>query len=459
VDPLVEALDEMAGAAPTKEQDGRARIDVDRSFTIKGAGTVITGTLTGGEIAVGEEVSILPSGSKARVRSLQTHRRGLEVARPVSRVAANLAGIQVDEVGRGDVLVQPGSWRPTAAIDVQLRTVRSLAHPLTARGAYKLYAGTAERDARLKLHEGTSIQPGADGFARLRLSAPIVAAAGDSFVLREAGRRETVGGGVILDPHPQRRLAGDVVSRLNTRLHADPGELPAILVAERGAVRVTELGLLAGSTPSSIPGAAPTGGWWVSAPLREEIEKAATGALERLHSSSPFLPGIDAADLRASVVEGLDRETEEVVGAILTDMETRGVIQRSGTLLRLAGHSVSLGERQKEADALLQRIAEGEPTPPTRPDLLTHGFDDALIDACVTTGLLARISPDLLLTPGFLAAAEKLAREEAGSPQGLTVSRFRELLGTTRKYALPILGSFDERGITIREGDVRRLRD
>ncbi|MGH2692079.1 MAG: selenocysteine-specific translation elongation factor [Actinomycetota bacterium] len=460
IDELVSVLDEMVGDAPPPEDAGRPRIHIDRSFTIKGAGTVVTGTLTGGSMAIGDEVAILPTGSTARVRSLQTHRRALDVARPVSRVAANLAGVEVEGVGRGDVLVRPGQWRPTAVIDVMMRSVRSVTHPLTARGAFKLYAGSAERDARLRLHDSISLAPGDQAFARLRLSSPVVVSTGDRFVLREAGRRETVGGGVILDPHPPARAGVDVTARLRKRLEATADELPTVVVAERGAIRVSELRVLSGSDTPAVAEASLLGDWWIEDSLRRDLERSATSALEGLHGRSPHLPGIEVAELKARLISEAPRPvSEEVAAAILSELEREGTVGRRGTVLRLAGHTVSLGERQLEADRLVEQIASAEPTPPSQRDLEGKGFARELIDACVMTGLIARVSPDVLVTPGFLASAEKVARAEAASPGGLTVSRFRELLGTTRKYALPILGSFDERGITMRDGDVRRLRD
>jgi selenocysteine-specific elongation factor len=169
---------------------------------------------------------------------------------------------------------------------------------------------------------------------------------------------------------------------------------------------------------------------------------------------------MDAAGVREAMLgQTGGAALEEVAAAVLAALEAGGTVRRTGTVLRRVGHAVSLGDRRPDADRLVERVAGGEPAPPTQRDLEASGFDRALIEACVSTGLLARVSPEVLVTPDFLARAEKIVRAEAATPQGLTVSRFRELLGTTRKYALPILGSFDERGITRRDGDVRRLRD
>ena len=457
IEELIAALDEMVSAVPDPPEVGRPRIDIDRSFTIKGAGTVVTGTLTGGELTVGDEVLVLPSGTASRVRSLQTHKQSIDVARPVSRVAVNLSGFPRGGAERGDVLVRPGQWRPTRIVDVLLRPVRSIRHALTSRGAYKMHVGSVERDTRLQLIDASSIEPDSQGFVRLRLSAPVVVAFGDRFVLREAGRRATVGGGVILDPYPP--AGSPDSSRLERRMDASAHDLPALLVTERGAANAAEILPLTGRDPEVIPGATLLDQWWISNDLLQELERTAISELEAFHRSNPLLPGLQVADLRARILDKHTTAREDVVTAVLGRLEHEGVLSRQGTVVHRAGHTVTLGERETDAVRLVESVATGEPTPPTQGDLESGGFPRDLIDACVSTGRLVRVSRDILLTPGFLAAAEKIARSEAASPQGLTVSRFRELLGTTRKYALPILGSFDERGITQRDGDVRRLRD
>ena len=462
VDRLRAALDEMVGSAPPPEDRGRPRIAIDRSFTIRGAGTVVTGTLTGGRLQAGQEVRLYPDGGTSRVRSLQTHRQPVEVARPVSRVAANLAGIPKTEVERGDVLGLPGQWRPTSVLEVRLVPVRGLTHPLTGRGAYKLYAGSAERDARLRLYGGPQLAPGGGAFGRVRLSRPIVAEVGDRFILREAGRRETVGGGVILDPDPPARPGSDPERRLAVRERTPRQELPAAIVAERGAVRAADLPVLTGETPSEVDGAIRVGAWWMARPSFEGAAATVRETLQRFHQDHPMRPGLDAAEVRRTLPGRQPKMAaaleQGLAGDLLVTMERDGVIGREGNDVRLAGHRVTLGEREDEARRLVTTIEAGEPSPPTLRDLLSLGYSRELIDACVRTGRLVRVSDDLVLTPGFATRAEEVARAEAAAPDGLTVSRYRELLGTSRKYALPILGWLDERGVTRREGDVRRRR-
>jgi selenocysteine-specific elongation factor len=195
------AIDQLVGDASAPET-ARARLFVDRVFSISGAGTVATGTLGGDCLAVGDEVELYPRGRTARIRSLQTHKRAEERACPVARVAANLAGTGRRDLDRGDVLGPPGAWRPTNVFDAVLRPVRGLAHPITPRGAFKVYAGAAEAHARIRIFGKTKLEPGQEAFVRVTTRRPLVLDVFDRFVLRESGRQETVGGGSVLDPAP-----------------------------------------------------------------------------------------------------------------------------------------------------------------------------------------------------------------------------------------------------------------
>lgn len=460
LDELARALDAMVAAAPAPEQDGRPRQFVDRIFTIKGAGTVVTGTLVGGRIAVGDEVEIHPNGGRARVRGLQTHKRAIEVARPVSRVAANLTGIERAELARGDVLGRPGDWRPTRVFEARLRPVRSLERPLTARGAFKLYAGSAERDVRMRLYGRTQLDAGESAYVRIRLSAPLVLDVHDRFVIREAGRRATVAGGVVLDPNPPTRPGAEAEARLLARERASREELPALLVAERGAIRAARVTLFTGMTPSEVAGAARAGEWWVSDEVRSAADAVLLEALARFHAEHPLAPGEDVAAVREMLGAHLSHagttSDPGLVEAVLDDLERRGEIAREGTSLRRSTHRVA-AEQSDDVRRLVETVAAGEPTPPTVAELVAAGVGREAIGAAVRAELLIRVSNELVMTPGFVRRGRDAVRASGAS--GITVGAFREALGTSRKYALPLLEHLDARGITRREGDVRVARE
>jgi selenocysteine-specific elongation factor len=448
----------MLAAAPEPERDGRPRWFVDRVFTIKGAGTVATGTLTGGRLAVGDELELHPSGGRVRVRSLQTHRREVEVARPVSRVAANLAGSGRDALERGDVVTRPGEWHPTAVLEARLVPVRSSTAPLTARGAFTLHAGSSERPARLRLYGGASLRP-QGGFARIRLSSPLVLDVGDRFVIRESGRRRTVAGGIVLDVDPPARPGPEPDARLRARLGASRAELASLVVGERGAVPGSELLPLIGAPVERVDGATLIGAWWVEDPVLAEAEAAGRAHLERFHAIDPLAAGVEAAALRTTILEALRgaRAPSEpsLADAISERLLSMGTLAREGALVRLASH---VPEASGEDEArLVETIREEEPTPPTVPDLIALGFGTSLIDATVRSGALVRTTPEIVHTAAFVTEAIE-AIGEAGEG-GITVSALRERLGTSRRFAVPLVEHLDRVGITRRVGDVRVLRE
>jgi selenocysteine-specific elongation factor len=450
------ALDEMVAAAPLPERDGRPRQYLDRIFTIKGAGTVVTGTLTGGPVTVGQEAELLPTGHRARIRGLQTHKRSLRTARPVSRVAVNLTGTPKADLDRGDVLALPGQWRPTSLFEGLIHPVRGLDHPLTSRGAYKLYVGSAERDARVRLLGTDELRPGQRAFVRVTLSRPVVLDFQDGFVLREAGRRETVAGGQVLDTEPPARTGPDPVGRLEARFDADRPGLARRLVSERGVVRATDVPLLTGARAdeAAARGAIRLGPWLIEPALLERASAALAGSLASYHAEHPLRPGQGMGEVR-TLLAAHDRAFSDagLVDALLAHLSS---VVRDGTIVRLSDHYPSTAGRE-DADRLVAAVAGAEPTPPSVKELVAAGFAAELIRATSAEGRLVRITPEIVVTPAFLARAEAVVRAQ-GRPPGLTVSSFREALGTSRKYALPMLEFFDANGVTRREGDVRILR-
>ena len=461
LDGLAEALDAMVGSSADPAEDERQRLFVDRIFTVTGAGTIVTGTLTGGRLAVGQEVELLPAGGTGRIRGLQTHKRSIQVARPVSRVAANLVGVDREGLGRGDVLGLPGEWRPTRMFEVRLRPVRGLAHPLTTRGAYKVYAGSAERGARIRLY-GTGELTDPEGcFARIRVSDPLVLDVHDRFVVRDAGRRETVAGGVVLDVDPPIRPGRAAPLRLGGRERAARGNLPPLLVSETGAVRASDLIILTGTRPSAIDGAERTGAWWVAKGVVDEVSGALEAALAAFHKDHPLDEGLELARARGLVLRSLEEAgapgNASLADALLSALSESGRVVREGSTVRLASHAASLVGREEEVGRLVRAVADAEPTPPTVQELTSAGFSPEVIHAAARAGMLVRLSRDLVMTPGLVARAEALIR--GSGKDGITVSAFREAMGTSRKYALPLLEHLDQAKVTVRRGDLRFPRE
>ncbi|HSL16261.1 MAG TPA: selenocysteine-specific translation elongation factor [Actinomycetota bacterium] len=454
LDALLRELERMVADAPAPETDGRPRLFVDRVFPVKGAGTVVTGTLTGGPLRVGDEAQLWPSGVRSRIRGLQTHKHALDAAMPVSRVAVNLAGTERAAVERGDVLGRSSEWRATETFEGVLTPVRTLGRRLSPRGAFKMHAGSAERDVRIRFLDDEPDDPVAARLVRVRLSAPLALDVFDRFVVRDAGRRETVAGGRVLDVAPPAR-PGDAVARLRARERADRAELPALLLGERPAARVDEVPLLTGMSPASIEGATRRGAWWIADDVVAEAVALVGSGLASFHAAQPLEPGRDLAAVRAMIAPVLRRRgigDDDLVDVLLDAIASDAAFVRDGSILRLATHTPELAGRRDDLDAVVRAVADAEPLPPSVRDLVAaHGRE--VVDAAIRTGLLVRAGSDLVFTPPFVERAVAVVRT-AGA-DGITVSRFREELGTSRRYAVPLLEHFDQRGVTIRRGDLR----
>jgi selenocysteine-specific elongation factor len=451
---LIAALDRMVLDAPAPEE-ARIRLFVDRVFTITGAGTVVTGTLTGGCLGTDDEVVLEPGGVRARVRSLQTHKRARDEACHVARVAVNLVGVERAPLRRGVVLTEPRAFRPTTTIDAIVRPVRDVDR-VPERGAFLLHHGTAETAAKLRVLER---RPDGALLVRVRTDDALVVDVGDRFVLWEAGRRRVVGGGTALDPAPPRAATPRHVAFLARRANTDDRrERARLAVEEAGAIRATELQLQTGATPST----ASTDGWLIADDLAQDIETTLTASLEAFHAEQPLAEGTLLDIARRTVLEAVrahgTRTDPAVADAMLDRLADDGAIVRAATTVRLAGHSVSLTEHEPALDALIDAVSGGsEATPPTVKQLVASGFDAALIDAAGRSGLLVRIAPDLVISPAVLERATALVREHA--TDGMTVSALREALGTSRKYAVPLAEYLDATGVTRRVGDLRFPRD
>ena len=353
IDNLRASLDRMVEGAAVPEIDGRPRQFVDRVFTIRGAGTVVTGTLTGGPLVAGQEVIVLPAGQRARIRGLQTHRRSIERALPVSRVAVNLAGTATEELERGDALVLPGQWRPVTTFEAFVQPVRGLGRAMTARGAYKVYAGSAERDARIRFFTGSrAVAQGGDGaFARVTLRRPLVLDWHDRFVIRESGRRETVAGGRVVDPDPPARSGPATIDRLIAFDAASRADLPGVVLRWRRILRAEALFVSTGGRPD--PSVAVALGHWLASP--QAVDDAAShlvSALRAYHERHPLRPGMEMVEARDELarrdVSFADAALDDALMAHLADA---GILMRGDGTVRIPEHRIST-TGSEEADQL-----------------------------------------------------------------------------------------------------------
>jgi selenocysteine-specific elongation factor len=336
-----------------------------------------------------------------------------------------------------------GVWRPTTVFEGVLRPVRGLAHPITGRGAFKVYVGAAEADARLRIFGRTRIETGERSYVRITTTRPLVLDVFDRFVLRESGRQETVGGGTVLDPAPPRRAGSSPESRLARRAAAARDELPAILAEERGAVHAAEALVLTGSG-AGIPQA---GDWLLRDDVLTRIGPRIVDHVAAFHDAHPLEEGQPVASARRALADLLRPEVgspdPRLVDAILDRLVDGGLLVRTATAVALPARP---GD-EPELDPAVQRVVEAlsaDPAqPPTIKELVAQGIGRDAVDAAT----------DLVFLPTLVERAEAIVTDAHDT--GITVSAFREALGTSRKYALPLLGWFDQRGFTRREGDLR----
>ncbi|MDA3016344.1 MAG: SelB C-terminal domain-containing protein, partial [Actinomycetota bacterium] len=405
---LVATADDLA--APT--DSGRARLWVDRVFTATGSGTVVTGTLTGGSLAVDDAVEVGPRRRPARVRALQSNGHDLEAVKPGGRVAIALSGIDRTEVERGDAVIIPGRWWHTTTVDASLTVLSELRHDLSRRGAFTWHVGSRAVPVRIRVLGSEALSPGATGAVRIHSPVALPVLPGDRFVLRESGRDETVAGGVVLDVDPVTRAAS-----------ARPDDDPARPVRERGSIAVDELLLRLGldDVPEAM-NALRVGDWLVSPDERQRIDA-------HLDQATNDPAGADVAALN---------EVERAVA------ESRDDLEIAGNRLRRAG------TENPEERRMLEVFRSAGMTPPDVVD-----GDRRVVGDLVRSGALVR-SEGLIFHPEAIKSAIGVARAllEA-APEGFTVSTFREATGTTRKFALPLLAELDRRAITRRRDDQR----
>jgi selenocysteine-specific elongation factor len=449
---LVSALDDAGASAPKAADLGRPRLWVDRVFTISGAGTVVTGTLGGGTLREDMEVEISPEGRRARVRGIQSHKKKVEEIRPGNRVALNLAGLDREGAERGDAIVEPRKWRPTSLIDVDLSVltpeISGHAHRVTAKGSHLLYLGSAETPVRVKLLDGDELGPGQRGFAQLTLRDPLPVARGDRFVLRDAGRKLTFGGGRVLDPLPRRARSGDADRLLLlARLRGAAAEEAATAFVEAtGEVPIDEVSARVSEEVAEVEGAVRLGDVLVSRARYDELVARMRDLVARHHASHPLERGVPRESLRNE----LELETGTFDALVASDSEVVG----EGPLVRGTGHGVVLDPGQQRArDELVAAIEGAGFAPPLEKDL---EVDRSLLRALVDAGELVKID-GFFLTADQARDARARVRAVIETDGPRTVAEIRDLLGTSRKYAVPLCEWLDRTGATRRNGDTRTL--
>jgi selenocysteine-specific elongation factor len=471
---LVEEIQAVLQETPARPNIGRPRLPIDRAFTISGFGTVVTGTLVDGQFEVGEDVEVLPKGLRGRVRGLQTHKEKINQAVPGSRVAANLSGIEVRDIERGDVVVVPQSYQATRLIDVRFRVLEDAVSPIKHDARVKMYLGAAQRSARVRLLGPDLLKQGEEGWLQLVLEKPIVAARNDHFILRRPSPGATLGGGRVADPHPKRkyrRKDGDVVKRLGQLIEGTPGQLLSQALISLGPVQLRNAVELARldeeKTEEAIQEISKSGAIVVlgegdlspdarTLVVERTIWQNIRGRIERYlksyHAEKPLRIGILREELKSRIkLEG------KVFGAAIAALAKEGVIVEEGRQIRLPSHRIELQEPQRSrVKELMEKFRSSPYSPPSYKESLAEvGVE--LMTYLLESDYLIQISPDVVLERQIYDKMVSVIREMLNEEETTSVAQVRDRFDTSRKYALALLEHLDTIGVTKRVGDVRKL--
>ena len=467
LDDLRSALDGILDDTEARRDLGRPRLPVDRCFTISGFGTVVTGTLIDGVLAVGQEVELAPSGRRGRIRGLQSHKTKVENTQPGVRLAVNISGLARTEVQRGEILTTPGWLRPTRRLDAQLRMVRGAPHSLRHNEGVTFHLFTSETTARVRLLDADRLAPGVEGWVQILLNDSLPMVKGDFFVIRSA--EDTLGGGQVVDPNPRRRhrrFSPEVEERL-MMLDQGTGEdillsvaeqwgpcdlttlsrrsnLPASEVVERTASLVDDgdvvvLGELGTDNDAVVYSAQ---GWDI-------LKSKMFVSLQTYHGQYPLRRGAPVQEIRSRL--GL---SQPAFTRALARLAGESYVVEEAPFLRLPGHQVTLTPKMQQQVAEYLKILGREPyTPPGDQPL-----EAELLGVLIDQGQVVRVNPSVVFTAAAYREMADRVVSHLQSNESITVAEARTMFNSSRKYVLPLLEYLDQQHITRRVGDERVLR-
>ena len=463
---LLGALDAVLDGVEEKDDNGHPRLPIDRAFTISGFGTVVTGTLVGGRLSVGDEVELAPGGQRGRVRGIQTHKQSVKLGMPGTRVAANLSGIGHESIARGQILTDRGWLKESEALDVRLRVVQDSPVAVKHRASVTLHLGTSETLARVRLLDEQELGPGESGWAQLHLQYPIAAVKGDLFVIRS--HQGTLGGGEVIETLARRhkRFSEPVVERLSVLAEGRPEEvlLKALESMEPSSLKkvVEESGIAAEDVAPALEslldrdavialgnGRVTDGTVLYSGRGWAAVMSKSRAALESYHKQHPLRTGLPKEELRSRLGLG-----GQVFGKVIEKLVEDGAMVEEGSAVRLPEHSRVLSAKQQaEVDRYLAALDAQPFSPPT--DL---GISGELVAGLVDGGKVVRVNQDVVFSAGAYKEMRDRIVEETKLAGKINVGKVRDMFDTSRKYALALMEYLDQQRITRRVGDDRVLR-
>ncbi len=475
LDALRAALRDLGAAIPPRAADQLPRLPIDRVFTIKGFGTVVTGTLAAGRFAVDDRVEVFPRTLQAKVRGLQTHGHTVPEASAGQRTAMNLQGLERAALERGDVVGLAGTLVTTSTVDGTLELLPDAPRPLKTRDRIRFHVGTSEIMARVLFLDRAELEPGQTAFARIRLEAPVVALPRDRFVVRSYSPIVTIGGGTLLDVDPPRvrRKGPTLLAHLSLLERGTPEEVVEEHIRQRG-VAGARVAALSGRVPFGPDAlrrllvALQEGGrvmaidrdWFVHAESHAKLRELTLAALAAFHRANPLRPGMSREELRGRAGNADDK----LFAHLLAALEAGGVVRAERDKVRLATHEVRLSaEQRRVVDRLESDFRAAEAAPPSPEEAMARaglGGDEEheLFQVLVEGKKLVRVKESLFFHAEALEAIQDKLVALLRERKEIGPGDVKDLLGISRKYAIPLLEYFDGRRVTQRVGERRVLR-
>ena len=471
IEDLLNTLSSVLEDQPERPDLGRPRLSVDRVFIMSGFGSVVTGTLLDGSLQVGEEIELLPGEKSGRIRGLQNHSQELKMIGPGNRVAVNISGIENKEINRGDTLIHRGDYQPTRRLDVSFKFLPGINKALRHNLETKLFLGADETSARVRLLGIEELKPGQDALLQLEVDDPVVAVRGDRYILRRPSPSETLGGGVVIDPHPHyrhKRFDEDILSRLESISEGDPADvLVQALARARFAPwkEVLEISGLEGETARGILDQLIEDG--IALELGRKSKKFITlksiwnstlsgldSRIESYHQEYSMRAGMALEELKSQSKLD-DRIFREAVDHLVQE---RDVIQ-AGPYIRMKDFEIQFSTEQKK---LIKNLLDQFTANPTQPPSVAEcksAVGEDIYNALIVLGELKQLSSEVVFSPeDYQTMVEKL-KKKITKDGPITVAQTRDMFGSSRKYMLAFLERLDSEGVTVREGDVRRLKE
>ena len=474
---LVETLKALCAGIEPKDASQIFRLPVDRCFTMKGFGTVVTGTSISGSIHKEDAVELLPSGRQTRIRGIQVHGQASDVVEAGQRTALNLQGVELAEVHRGVVLTEPGLFEPVSMFDCHLELLESAPGPIRQRKRIRFHVGTAEIMGYVSLLGRERLEPGNQSFVQVRLEEPTFALPGDRFIIRQYSPMITIGGGEILEGNPRRHRRNDehVLKRLETLKEGSLGDRLMIFVDEAGLGALTlealvgRMGVVGSTIRPGLEAMAKQGSIRIlserpfTVVSRDVFQRALEQTLSLVrdfHAAKPLSVGISREELKTKVYE---KSSNLVFQAALEELGSREEIAFAHDLIHAFGRKVTLGEdeesiKKKLTDEFL-RSGVGVPTPAElfRKARVDPDTAKKILQLMLREGVVVKVNDDLMMHQEAMDAVVERVRSLKGTDTKLGVGEFKNLFGVSRKYAIPLLEYLDRERVTRRVGDSREI--